>query len=233
VAGNGLEVLDALARQPYDVVLMDVQMPELDGLETTRRICQEWLPADRPRIIAMTANAMQGDRELCLAAGMDDYISKPMRISELVGALERAAPAPTVPLTRPIASAAEQPTAVLDRGVLGRLHAELGADNPTLGVEVIDLFLADTLRLLAELQAALADDAADVVQRVAHTLKSTSASVGAQSLAAECDTLEALARDGQLADGAERLRLITGIYTETEQALQVYRMEMEVVMQPV
>jgi PAS domain S-box-containing protein len=90
VAGNGLEVLDALLRQPYDVILMDVQMPELDGLETTRRIGRDLPLAQRPWIIAMTANAMLGDREHCLAAGMDDYISKPVRIAELVAALERA-----------------------------------------------------------------------------------------------------------------------------------------------
>ncbi|MEG5238347.1 PAS domain S-box protein [Microcoleus sp. AT9b-C3] len=74
VAANGLEVLEALHRQPYDVVLMDVQMPEMDGLEASRRICQEWPAHTRPRIIAMTANAMQGDRQVCLDAGMNDYI---------------------------------------------------------------------------------------------------------------------------------------------------------------
>jgi CheY-like chemotaxis protein len=89
VAGNGQEVLQALKRQPYDVVLMDVQMPEMDGLEATRRICQQWTPRERPHIIAMTANAMQGDREMCLAAGMDDYLSKPIRVEELVKALSR------------------------------------------------------------------------------------------------------------------------------------------------
>ena len=86
VAGNGLEVLEALHRQPYDVVLMDVQMPEMDGLEATRRICQEW-SAEHPWIIAMTANAMQGDREVCIYAGMDDYLSKPLRVEELIQAL--------------------------------------------------------------------------------------------------------------------------------------------------
>ena len=80
VAGNGMEVLEALRRQSYDVVLMDVQMPEMDGLTATRLICQEWLPKERPRIIAMTANAMQGDRQVCLDAGMDDYLSKPIRV---------------------------------------------------------------------------------------------------------------------------------------------------------
>ena len=92
VASNGLEALEALERQPYDVVLMDVQMPELDGLDATRRICARW-PADvRPRIIAMTANAMPEDREACFDAGMDDYVAKPIRPNELAAALGRARP---------------------------------------------------------------------------------------------------------------------------------------------
>jgi len=89
VAGNGLEAIEALGRQRYDVILMDVQMPELDGLDATRQICDRWPREQRPRIVAMTANAMQGDRELCLAAGMDDYVSKPIRLEELVAALSR------------------------------------------------------------------------------------------------------------------------------------------------
>ncbi|WP_143473191.1 response regulator [Limnothrix sp. PR1529] len=89
VAGNGIEVLEALRRQPYDVVLMDMQMPEMDGLEATERIRQEWVTEQGPYIIAMTANAMQGDREACIRAGMDDYISKPIRIQKLAEALGR------------------------------------------------------------------------------------------------------------------------------------------------
>jgi len=92
VAANGLEVLEALDRQLYDVVLMDMQMPEMDGLEATRTICREWPAAQRPRIVAMTANAMQGDRELCLEAGMDDYVSKPIRVEQLIEALDQCEP---------------------------------------------------------------------------------------------------------------------------------------------
>jgi PAS domain S-box-containing protein len=102
IVANGLEVLEALQRQSYDVVLMDLQMPEMDGLEATRRIIQDWETISnnrddgsqlrrkqRPRIIAMTANAMHGDRETCLAVGMDDYVSKPIAIEELIAALKR------------------------------------------------------------------------------------------------------------------------------------------------
>jgi CheY-like chemotaxis protein len=119
LAANGLEVMAALGRQKYDLILMDMQMPEMDGLETTHRI--RGLPlTQQPRIIAMTANAMQGDRELCLAAGMNDYVSKPIRVEELIGALRRSAaeggqekqevntddPAPATPATAPLDPAA-------------------------------------------------------------------------------------------------------------------------------
>jgi len=89
IAGNGLEVLQSLERQTYDVILMDVQMPEMDGLEATRQIQSLRPRGQSPYIIAMTANAMQGDREMCLAAGMNDYLSKPIRVNELATALQR------------------------------------------------------------------------------------------------------------------------------------------------
>jgi CheY-like chemotaxis protein len=96
VASNGLEVIEALGRQTYDVVLMDVQMPLLDGLEAARRIRTDLPNLSQPRIIAMTANAMEGDREKCIDAGMDEYLSKPIRVHQL-----RAALAQVVPLSSP------------------------------------------------------------------------------------------------------------------------------------
>ncbi len=90
LASNGLEAIESVERQTYDVILMDVQMPEMDGLEASRWISQRWTPEKRPRIVAMTANAMQGDREECLAAGMDDYVTKPIRVDQLVEALINA-----------------------------------------------------------------------------------------------------------------------------------------------
>ena len=92
LASNGLEVLEALERQRYDIVLMDVQMPEMDGLEAARRLRSQRREAGArgPWIIALTANAQQEDRDRCLAAGMDDYISKPLKVTDLAAALERA-----------------------------------------------------------------------------------------------------------------------------------------------
>jgi CheY-like chemotaxis protein len=89
VASNGAEAVESIERQVYDVILMDVQMPEMDGLEATREI-RKLVNATQPHIVAMTANALEGDREMCIAAGMNDYISKPIRVNELVESLMKA-----------------------------------------------------------------------------------------------------------------------------------------------
>jgi CheY-like chemotaxis protein len=91
LAANGIEAVESVQRQAYDVVLMDVQMPEVDGLDATRQIVASMPNGERPRIIAMTANAMQGDREMCMEAGMDDYLTKPIRVDRLIEALNNAA----------------------------------------------------------------------------------------------------------------------------------------------
>ncbi|NJP04717.1 MAG: response regulator [Chloroflexaceae bacterium] len=92
ITANGLEVLEALQRKRYDVILMDVQMPEMDGIEATRMIRQQWSQEEQPCIIAMTAHALQGDREWLLQSGMDDYVSKPVRLEQLINALFNAQP---------------------------------------------------------------------------------------------------------------------------------------------
>jgi CheY-like chemotaxis protein/HPt (histidine-containing phosphotransfer) domain-containing protein len=203
VAANGLEVLDALARQPYDLVLMDVQMPELDGLEASRRIRSEVPPARQPRIIAMTANAMQNDRELCLAAGMDDYISKPVRIEDLVAALERGGAQKAAPEPAPVTK-----LGMIDQAVLEEMQASLGDGTPTIVVEIIDLFLEDLPLQVSALRRGGADGAATVVHRVAHTIKASAATIGALALAAECEALESLARLGDMRGAEARIAVI-------------------------
>ncbi len=226
VAANGLEVLEALARQNYDLILMDVQMPKLDGLETTRRIHREIPAAQRPQIVAMTANAIQGDREECLAAGMDDYISKPVRVEALIKALENLVPHLSIHPGPPLPAEAESILPMLDQNVATRLQAELGDSSPTLIIELIDLFLEEGPATLKTMAQALTDDNAISLQRAAHTLKSTSALLGARLLAAHCGTIEELAGVQRLAESLPQIRQVEAIYAQTEQALRAMRAEM-------
>jgi PAS domain S-box-containing protein len=213
VAASGLEAIEALERRPYDVVLMDVQMPELDGLDATRRICERW-PDTRPRIIAMTANALPEDREACFAAGMDDYVAKPIRPDVLAEALKRVRPLAADPTA--LSSAVRQ----VDRVALESLR-EVGGDDFL--AEVIDTFLADLPTLLATLQHALEEGNAAEVRRAAHTLKSNGATLGASDFAEACRVLEQQAKDGRLEDAAGLVERIEEERSSLERALEAVR----------
>ncbi|HEU4370566.1 MAG TPA: response regulator [Methylomirabilota bacterium] len=216
LAANGLEAVMAIERQPYDLVLMDVQMPEMDGFEAAREITRRWAVGTRPRIVAMTANALQGDRELCLAAGMDDYLSKPIRVEELVTALERSAargPAPIRPAdparkTDQNRAAADRPsTQVLDHAAFERLRAAMGAGALT---ELLSTFVEDAQELVATMRRALGGKDTDSFRRAAHSLKSNAASFGAMTLSNLAKDLEALARSGRLDGAASRVERLAG-----------------------
>ncbi|MGI9332790.1 MAG: response regulator [Gammaproteobacteria bacterium] len=217
VAGNGLEVLQALRRQSYDVVLMDVQMPEMDGLEATRCVRREKLGGTELRIIAMTANAMEGDRELCLSAGMDDYVSKPIRVKELTDALTRSHAALTNKDATSDMSECESSKEpgrvhrVLDRKQLDELEATVGG-QAFLG-ELIDAFLEDGPNLLADLRRGLDQADASLLMRAAHSLKSNSADFGAANLSDLSKQIEAMGKTGAL-DGTASL--VAEIETEFE-----------------
>jgi PAS domain S-box-containing protein len=215
VAANGLEAIEAVERQTYDVVLMDVQMPELDGFEASREINRRW-PAARPRIVAMTANAMQGDRELCVAAGMDDYVAKPIRVEELVAALERAPTHRDAAPARGPAQPAAPAAGAIDGAVFERLVATTG--GPFVA-ELIDTFGEDARELLATLRRTLAATDRDAFRRAAHSLKSTAESLGATGLAALARELEAAARAGSLDGAAGRLDRLTEHYERAARAL--------------
>ncbi len=232
VAANGLEVLEALRQTPYDVVLMDVQMPLMDGYTATRQICQAWPSETRPHIIAMTANAMQGDRQLCLDAGMDDYISKPIRRDILMRALmqcqsraqvcsqlqmsESQLLTPTV--ARPISDLslgqcslatsamdadASQPSAI-DTDLLNQTIQEMAGDHANeVKTALIDCYLAETPKLVEAICESIAHADAVALRHAAHTLKSSSFSYGATRLAKLCQQLEKMGHAGQLEWGNE------------------------------
>jgi signal transduction histidine kinase/DNA-binding response OmpR family regulator len=212
IASNGREALARLERAVYDVVLMDVQMPALDGLEASRAICARWPAGRRPRIIAMTAEAMQGDREKCLAAGMDDYIVKPVALDQLSAALAKCQPRRDTP-----ANARGVDGSALDHDVLDQLRDDLGGTAALR--EIIATFLEKTPSVLAELRAAAARGDVDGIRRAAHMCKGTSAILGARMLAQQCAELEALARSGLVPDAIACVTAMEVSYRSVEAAL--------------
>jgi two-component system, sensor histidine kinase and response regulator len=203
VAGNGREALAALERESFDVILMDVQMPEMDGFEATRAIRGledssdgRRAPGSTPHvpIIAMTAHAMKGDRERCLEAGMDSYVSKPIRAQELFRVIEsmllRTGDQPTA--TAVTSEAAEPP---FDRGTI---LARVEGDRDLLQ-EIVTLFLEETPGLLSEIRAAIARRNGAELAVAAHTLKGSVANFDAKRASDEVLKLEAIGKSGDLA----------------------------------
>jgi PAS domain S-box-containing protein len=194
VAVTGREAVEKLTQasfKGFDVVLMDVQMPEMDGLEATVEIRRlEKQTGTNVPIIAMTAHAMLGDRERCLAAGMDGYVAKPISLAALLSEVERVAPAK--PLQLPLDLAINK----------GQLKERLQG-NEELLVELVRLFLDDAPNQIREIHSALADGDASRLENAAHALKGSAASLGADPLAAAALKLEFRGRKGQLAGAAD------------------------------
>jgi HPt (histidine-containing phosphotransfer) domain-containing protein len=166
----------------YDVVLMDVQMPEMDGEEATRRIRAQWPAAERPYIVGMTAHAMKGDREKYMDAGMQDYVTKPVRPQELATALQRctALSARRLPLATPSGG--------VNLATLAAFESAVGEKAR----ELIGLFGADASRLLSGVRQAVAVQDLDGLHRAAHALRGSSATFGAETLSMLCQELETL-----------------------------------------
>ena len=221
-AGNGQVALEKLQATNYDMVLMDCQMPVLDGYAATRRWREHEQASGAPQrlpIIAMTANAMAGDRQKCLDAGMDDYLAKPVTRGELERCINRwrgvrmpvaPAPAPAKP-----AEQAAQP-AVLNAAVLDDLRDVLGGEVD----RIIALYLEDAPRLIAQLERAVVGNDPIALRVAAHTLKSSSANVGATTLSEAARDLEHGARDGTLAKPEALVARIVGEFTRVRTALQ-------------
>jgi PAS domain S-box-containing protein len=184
LAANGQEVLAALERQDYDVVLMDVMMPEVDGLEATRRIVARWPDGTRPRIVALTASAMREDRERCLAAGMDEYLSKPIDLPALAQALQRANRG---------ASRAPREAEVPSLPMID----ELWRLDPQETVRLVESFLVHLDLQLASLREAMDQGDAAAIERVAHSLRGASATLGLPRLPDSLGELIHLVRQGE------------------------------------
>jgi CheY-like chemotaxis protein/HPt (histidine-containing phosphotransfer) domain-containing protein len=226
IAHNGKEAVTAVEKQAYQVVFMDVQMPEMDGLEATQRIVQRWPTEQRPVIIAMTANSMQGDREKCLAAGMDDYLAKPLRPDAIQKALEKWGPvaqarnrttgpgqdSPAAGVTAPASNAPASPAApsppIPTAANGGSEAADVDMDRLNYFTEgsagnlqeLVDLYLKQTTKQLEELTRAVETRSAPDIRRLAHSCVGASATCGMSAVVPPLRELERLAHEGQLAE---------------------------------
>jgi CheY-like chemotaxis protein len=191
-------------------------MPELDGLDATRRICERWPVESRPRIIAMTANALPEDREACFAAGMDDYVAKPIRLEELSAALKRVRP-------RSISNGDQgDGEIILEPAALRSLRDLGGAEFLA---EVVETFLADAPALIATLRSSVERSDCEELRRAAHTLKSNGATLGAPGFAELCRTVEQDAKAARLDRLGPLVEQVAQEYHKLEQALASHRSE--------
>ncbi|MCF7793558.1 MAG: response regulator [Candidatus Cloacimonetes bacterium] len=203
VVADGLEVIDALKRQHYDLIFMDVQMPEMDGLEATKKILQIWPKADiRPKIIAMTANAMEGDKEICIEAGMDDYISKPIAVEEVQDAIQRWGEK-----NKDVGSKVKRPTSdeIMDWAMIDSLkNLDIGDEAGNLLVDLVNIFQNDFSEHYQNLISAIKKDDSGSIQALSHKLKGTGANLGAKGFAKISYNLETKSKNNDLS-GAEEL----------------------------
>ncbi|HYS60029.1 MAG TPA: response regulator [Gemmatimonadales bacterium] len=209
VVSNGREAVDAVARVRYDVVLMDIQMPEMDGFEATAKI--RALPQGRTLpIIALTAHALSGERERCLERGMSGYLAKPFKAHDLFAVVEgRGAHA---------ADTSAAPSPAVDLAAFRRTMEEAGAAETVDGI--LETFVATMPQRLDALAAAARDAEAEPLQRAAHAFKSAAGTIGAGRLAALLEDMERAARDGDVAGACDQLEHVRG---EAQAALDYLR----------
>jgi two-component system sensor histidine kinase/response regulator len=226
VVGDGEAALRAVAASDYDLILMDCQMPTMDGYEATRQIRVREASSDgiHVPIVALTSNAMKGDREICLAAGMDDYLSKPFTQKQLAEALLRwLTPSPatndvSVPpeATAPDSAAGEDP---IDRQALEPILAMERAGRTGLLRRIVGLYLEDAPGGIQALRDAVASREVEAARKAAHGLKSSSANVGALRLSGLCREMEEMARSGDLTAAVAKLQEIEREYERVAAAL--------------
>jgi CheY-like chemotaxis protein/anti-sigma regulatory factor (Ser/Thr protein kinase) len=203
LVSNGAEALEVLSRSRYDLLLLDTQMPVTDGFEVARRLRGR---EDRPRIVAVTASALAGDRERCLEAGMDDYISKPIRLHDLARVVrESVSPSPDAAFppveTFAAAQSCEDGSAVFDAREFLDMYERMEEDGPV----IVSMFLETTPEKLDRIASALSRGDAPELRSLAHALRSTAAVVGARGLSAACADLERIAAEDQGFANAEAI----------------------------
>ncbi|MEA5512651.1 response regulator [Nodularia sp. UHCC 0506] len=224
VANDGCEALEALQRQLYDVVFMDIQMPEMDGWETTCRIRGDFSQDVQPWIIAMTAHARAEDRQECLSIGMNDYISKPISVEGLEAVLKHYGTQHhqgTEPVTDEVLTSSNQQS-VIDRSVLEGLRSMAGSEGDSLIMELIQVYREDTPVTIQAIQDALSSENLANLKKAAHALRSPSVSIGAITLSKICETLEYTAQDQSFAQIAILVNQLENEHQKVITALEMF-----------
>ncbi len=231
VAENGLQAVSALSRNTYDLVLMDCQMPEMGGIEATEVIRRREREAGTEMpvpIVALTAHAIQGDREECLAAGMDDYLSKPIQQDKLQVILQKYLlkstdsedAASPLPESHDLKEQEAPQKMILDEVALDEIRSLRQAGKPDIFLQVIDLYLKETPGALKTLRLAVIEGDAEQIRMISHSLKSSTAQLGALQLAEQFKTLEMYGRQNQLENAEFVLEAIEAEYEHVSLALE-------------
>jgi signal transduction histidine kinase/DNA-binding response OmpR family regulator/HPt (histidine-containing phosphotransfer) domain-containing protein len=225
LAANGREAIAAAARRAYDLILMDVQMPEMDGLEATQVIRDlEGEGKIRVPIVAVTAHAQARDQQACLAAGMDAYLSKPFTLKQLQDAVARWLPMGTVTASRPGGTdepvRAAAPTGLVDLETVDRLRRLDATGAMGLLSRVVTTYCRESEQLMGQIRDAMSRGDAPALFHAAHALKSASANLGAHGVAGFCREIEAVGRGGATAPAAELILALEPAYTQTTEMLR-------------
>ncbi len=239
IVDNGAEAIDAFLKTTYDLIVMDCQMPVLDGYEATKIIRyreRQLNGGKRVPVIALTAHAMQGDRDLCIAAGMDDYLTKPFKKADLLSIIGRwvqkgevrrcdvlPSSARATGISSPVKEPAPSPT-IIDNGVLDEITASMKSGGTALLGKVITLYMNNTIKYMGALRNAVAGGDAGGIKFQAHTMKSSSAAVGAKSLASLLQELENIGRNNELDRAGE---LFQKVEAESEAVIIALEMELQ------
>ncbi|MDJ0636925.1 MAG: ATP-binding protein [Xenococcaceae cyanobacterium MO_188.B29] len=232
IVSNGLEAVNSVQTVPYDCVLMDVEMPEMDGITATKRILAQKL-AKTPYIIGLTAYALSEDRDRCLQAGMKDFVSKPIRVEELERALQKVVPLIEQPNNecnhhdftedshpQVVESPTKAEQSILDLSVLNSLRQLAGAKAQDLLTKIINQYFEDSPQRLKAIAQALEDRDTEALRKAAHGFRSSSANLGAIIIADYCKNLENLARAGEIPENPETLAELETKYEKAKIALQ-------------
>lgn len=226
IAANGIQVLEALEREHYDIIFMDVHMPEMDGLETTRRIINKWKTGERPKIIAITADAMAGDREKCVEAGMDDYIGKPIRIEDVETILDRWGVENKLqkPSHQNLEDADQE---AIEQSLRERVH-QLGLEtDAAFTIDLIETFLTTAETQVKKLLEAFQEKNLRQIHYLAHSLKGNSFNIGAKTLGTLSATIEDHASAGHTEDFERIYEEIQKEFVRTRQALTILQEKMK------